>query len=86
MSAFGSSSSTSPSNNILSGGGGGGGGASSISPNDCNVPSAGNDGISDLTFSPTSNVLVSTNWDSGVRCWNVQSQNGQTQALPQAQG
>lgn len=61
---------------------------SSIAPNDCNVPTPGNDGISSLNFSPTGNVLVSSNWDGGVRCWEVQQdpQSGQIRALPQAQG
>ena len=62
--------------------------SASIAPNDCNVPSAGNDGISSLNFSPTSNVLVSTNWDAGIRCWDVQfdQPSGQIRANPQAQG
>lgn len=68
--------------------GGAGGRSTSISPNDCNVPTAGNDGISSLSFSPTSNVLVSTNWDSGIRCWDIQQDqgSGQVRAMPQAQG
>jgi WD40 repeat protein len=49
----------------------------SIAPNDYNVPSVGKDGISSLNFSPTSNVLVSTSWDAGVRCWDIQTRNGQ---------
>lgn len=57
----------------------------SIAPNDCNVPQAGNDGISSLTWSPTANFLVSSNWDSGIRCWEVAEQNGQVQANPKAQ-
>lgn len=71
MSAFGSTSS--------------GNRANSIAPQDCNVPSAGNDGISSLAWSPTANFLVSTNWDSGVRCWEVQEQGGQVRANPKAQ-
>lgn len=65
---------------------------SSIAPNDFNVPSAGNDGISSLEFSPTSNLLISGNWDGGVRCWDVQTQpppnpntSGQIMATPKAQ-
>lgn len=58
----------------------------SIASNDFNVPSAGNDCISSLNWSPTANVLVSSNWDGGVRCWDVQAQNGQIQAIPKAQG
>lgn len=56
----------------------------SIAPNDCNVPSAGDDGISSLIWSPTQNILASTNWDSGVRVWEVQEQNGQVRAEPKA--
>lgn len=41
-------------------------------PGDYAVPSPGNDGISSLSFSPTSNALVSTNWDGGVRVWDIQ--------------
>jgi mRNA export factor len=57
----------------------------SIGPTDANVPSAGNDGISSLTWSPTANILVSSNWDGGVRCWEVQEQGGQIRAAPKAQ-
>jgi mRNA export factor len=53
---------------------------------DYNVPQPGNDGISSLAWSPTSNILTSTNWDGGVRCWEVQEQNTQIQAVPKAQG
>ena len=53
---------------------------------DYNVPQAGGDGISSVTWSPTSNILISTNWDGGVRCWEVQEQVGQIQAVPKAQG
>lgn len=56
-----------------------------IAPQDCLVPQAGNDGISSLEWSPTANFLVSTNWDSGVRCWEVQEQGGQVRANPKAQ-
>lgn len=59
--------------------------ANSIAPTDCNVPQAGNDGISSLAWSPTANFLVSTNWDAGVRCWEVQEQGGQVRANPKAQ-
>lgn len=57
----------------------------SAAPNDHNVPQAGTDGISSLTWSPTANHLVSTNWDGGVRCWEVQESQGQVRALPKAQ-
>ena len=57
------------------------------SPNDHNIgPSAGSDGISSLVWSPVSNLLVSTNWDGGVRCWEVQEQAGQIRSIPKAQG
>ena len=58
---------------------------SSIAPNDCNVPQPGNDGISSLCWSPTANILVSGNWDAGVRAWEVQEQGGRVQAAPKAQ-
>jgi WD40 repeat protein len=57
----------------------------SIDPNDCNVPNAGTDGISSLNWSPTANILVSTNWDSTVSCWEVHDQGGRIQANPKAQ-
>mmetsp|Transcript_21276 Transcript_21276/g.30107 ORF Transcript_21276/g.30107 Transcript_21276/m.30107 type:complete len:360 (-) Transcript_21276:215-1294(-) len=60
-------------------------GTRTIAPTDCNVPTAGNDGISSLTWSPTANYLVSSNWDGGVRCWEVQEQSGQIRAMPKAQ-
>lgn len=66
-------------------GAGGIGQLASIAPNDCNVPQAGNDGISGLIWSPTANFLVSSNWDSGVRCWEVQEQGGQVRAMAKAQ-
>ncbi len=50
------------------------------------MPQAGGDGISSVTWSPTSNILISTNWDGGVRCWEVQEQVGQIHAVPKAQG
>jgi mRNA export factor len=52
---------------------------------DYSVPQAGGDGISSLAWSPNANILVSTNWDGGVRCWEVQEQAGQVQAVPKAQ-
>ena len=57
----------------------------SIDPNDCNVPNAGTDGVSSLCWSPTANILVSSNWDSTVSCWEVQEQGGRIQANPKAQ-
>ena len=62
-----------------------GGSQPSIAPTDCNVPQAGGDGISSVNWSPTANFLVSTNWDSGVRCWEVQEQAGQVRAMAKAQ-
>ena len=53
---------------------------------DYSVPQAGTDGISSLAWSPNANILISTNWDGGVRCWEVQESQGQMQALPKAQG
>jgi mRNA export factor len=55
-------------------------------PNDHNVAQPGNDGVSSLTWSPAANILVSSNWDNGVRCWEVQEQSGQIMATPKAQG
>lgn len=52
---------------------------------DYSVPQAGNDGISSLSWSPNQNILISTNWDGGVRCWEVQEHVGQVQAVPKAQ-
>lgn len=58
----------------------------SIAPNDCNVPQPGNDGISSLCWSPSANILVSGNWDGGVRCWEIQDNGTQLNAVPKAQG
>lgn len=63
-----------------------GGTATSIAPTDHCVTSAGNDGISSARWSPSANILVSTNWDGGVRCWEVQESQQQVRALPKAQG
>jgi len=57
-----------------------------IGPNDHMVAQAGNDGVSSLVWSPTANILVSGNWDSGIRCWEVQEQGGRVMATPKAQG
>lgn len=62
------------------------GNPNALTPNDCCVPQPGNDGITSLEWSPTANILVSGNWDGGVRCWQVQEQGGQIQATPAAQG
>lgn len=67
-------------------GGGISGRQNSIAPTDLNVPQAGSDGISSLTWSPVANILVSGNWDGGIRCWEVQEQNAQMLANPKAQG
>ncbi|CAI5710126.1 unnamed protein product [Peronospora destructor] len=39
----------------------------------------------DLAWSPTSNVLVSGSWDNRVRCWEVQQQGTQFNAVAKAQ-
>jgi mRNA export factor len=61
----------------------------SIAPHDCNIPQAGTDGISSLNWSPTANFLVSSNWDGGVRVWEVQANPANVsqpvQAQPKAQ-
>lgn len=59
--------------------------SNSIASSDCNVPTPGNDGVSSLRWSPTANFLVSSNWDAGVRCWEVQEQAGSVRANPKAQ-
>jgi len=61
------------------------GASASCAPNDHCVAQAGNDGISSLNWGPTANHLISSNWDGGVRCWEVQESNGQVRALPKAQ-
>ena len=58
----------------------------STAPSDHCVAQAGNDGISSLIWSSAANHLVSTNWDGGVRCWEVQESGGQVRAMPKAQG
>jgi mRNA export factor len=57
-----------------------------IGPNDHSVPQPGSDGVSSLCWSPTANHLVSSNWDNGVRCYEVVEQAGQIMANPKAQG
>jgi len=49
--------------------------------NDIEVLQAPTDGISSLSFSPQSNLLVATSWDCQTRCWEVQP-NGST--IPKA--
>lgn len=63
-----------------------GGGQQTIGNADCQVQQAGNDGTSSLSWSPTANILVSGNWDGGVRCWEVAEQGGRIQSNPKAQG
>ena len=60
--------------------------SASMAPQDHCVAQSGNDGISSLRWSPTANYLISTNWDGGVRCHEVQEQGGQIRAAPKAQG
>lgn len=58
-----------------------------IDPNDCVVPSPGSDGISSLNWSSKANILVSSNWDSTVSCWEIQQQSSTLcAATPKAQG
>lgn len=56
------------------------GGASNPN-NDFQVANPPSDGISSLSWSPTSNFLVATSWDCDVLCYEVQA-NGQ--AVPKA--
>lgn len=53
--------------------------------NDYTIGETINDGIQDLAWSPTSNVLVSGSWDNFVRCWEVQQQGTQFNAMAKAQ-
>ena len=53
--------------------------------NDYTIGETINDGIQDLAWSPTSNVLVSGSWDNYVRCWEVQQQGTQFNAVAKAQ-
>ncbi|TYZ58543.1 hypothetical protein PybrP1_009561 [[Pythium] brassicae (nom. inval.)] len=53
--------------------------------NDYTVPTPISDGIADLAWSPTANVLVAGSWDNYVRCWEVQQQGAQFNAVPKAQ-
>jgi hypothetical protein len=57
-----------------------GGGAANPN-NDFQVQNPPGDGISSLSWSPTSNFLVATSWDCDVLCYEVQA-NGQ--AMPKA--
>ncbi|CAM9478127.1 unnamed protein product [Chrysoparadoxa australica] len=50
---------------------------------DYQIPSPPSDGVSSLTFSPQGNLLVAGSWDSNVRCWEVNAQQGQ--AAPKAE-
>ncbi|CEG50231.1 mRNA export protein (contains WD40 repeats) [Plasmopara halstedii] len=53
--------------------------------NDYTIGETINDGIQDLAWSPTSNILVSGSWDNYVRCWEVQQQGMQFNAVAKAQ-
>ncbi|RLN89839.1 hypothetical protein BBJ28_00004063, partial [Nothophytophthora sp. Chile5] len=53
--------------------------------NDYTIAETINDGIQDLSWSPTSNVLVSGSWDNYVRCWEVQQQGTQFNTVAKAQ-
>ena len=57
-----------------------------MSDGDYEVPQPGNDGISSLTWSPTYNILASSNWDGGVRCWDCRQEHGRVHATPLGQG
>jgi mRNA export factor len=61
------------------------GSKNSIAPNDHKVDQAGADGISSLSWNPNANFMASSNWDSGVRVWEVQEQGGQIRSMPKAQ-
>jgi mRNA export factor len=53
--------------------------------NDYSIQPVLNDGIQDLSWSPTANILVSGAWDNHVRCWEIQQQGMQFNAVPKAQ-
>eukprot|EP01024_Parvocaulis_polyphysoides_P068792 TRINITY_DN8396_c0_g3_i1.p1 TRINITY_DN8396_c0_g3~~TRINITY_DN8396_c0_g3_i1.p1 ORF type:complete len:314 (+),score=31.19 TRINITY_DN8396_c0_g3_i1:50-991(+) len=38
------------------------------------------DGVSSLTFSPTADLLVASCWNNQVLCWEINRQNGESQA------
>lgn len=59
---------------------------SMIAPQDHTLPQPGGDGITTCTWAPNSNLLVSANWDGGVRCWDVQQQGTVIQSQAKAQG
>ncbi|EQC33987.1 hypothetical protein SDRG_08666 [Saprolegnia diclina VS20] len=61
--------------------------ATSASPaaSDYDVPPDVPDSIQDLSWSPTANVLVAGSWDNYVRCWEVNHQQTQFQAVARAQ-
>ena len=61
--------------------GGSGLGGNANPNNDFQVANPPADGVSSLSWSPTSNFLVATSWDCDVLCYEVQS-NGQ--AMPKA--
>ena len=56
--------------------------AASHNPNnDVEIADAATDGISCVSWSPSSNLLVAGSWSNEIRCWDVQM-NGQ--AVPKA--
>ncbi|CBJ31271.1 conserved unknown protein [Ectocarpus siliculosus] len=62
-------------------------GAMNAGKADYALPSAPSDGVSDITFSPTGNLITAGSWDNGVRVWELQRGYG-TQpitAVPKAQ-
>ncbi|KAF0693813.1 hypothetical protein As57867_015196, partial [Aphanomyces stellatus] len=52
---------------------------------DYDVPPDVQDSIQDISWSPTANVFVAGSWDNNVRCWEVQHQGTQFQAVARAQ-
>ncbi|OQR95758.1 WD domain-containing protein [Thraustotheca clavata] len=59
--------------------------SASTAAQDYDVPPDVPDSISDISWSPTSNVLVAGSWDNYVRCWEVNHQQTQFQAIARAQ-
>ncbi|RHY07068.1 hypothetical protein DYB25_011969 [Aphanomyces astaci] len=59
--------------------------AASRAAADYDVPPDVPDSIQDIAWSPTANVLAAGSWDNHVRCWEVQQQGANFQAVARAQ-
>eukprot|EP01025_Chloroclados_australasicus_P025594 TRINITY_DN2552_c0_g2_i1.p1 TRINITY_DN2552_c0_g2~~TRINITY_DN2552_c0_g2_i1.p1 ORF type:complete len:412 (+),score=36.83 TRINITY_DN2552_c0_g2_i1:48-1238(+) len=57
------------------------GGSKNYNPNgDQEICVHPQDGVSSLTFSPVADLIVASCWDDQVLCWEINKQNGQSQA------